>query len=307
MSTWTPKEDRGFAQGITHAAARLGNALTPPLVTWLMVAYTWRGSFWILGAISLVWALVWGWYFRDNPADHKRITPAEISTLPTLGKAREKVQVPWWALTKRMMPVTFVYFCYGWTLWLFLSWVPQYFQHSFGVDIKKAAIFSAISLFGGVVGDTLGGIISDWLLHKTGSLKIARRNVVIVGFIGIFLSLIPMLLVPSVEVATASLFFGFFFAEICIGPMWAIPMDIAPKYSGTASGLMNTGSAFAAIVSPVIGGWIIDTTGNWDLPFVGSMVLALVGATFAFTMRPERGFTEPTMQPRKDVPASATT
>jgi MFS family permease len=293
MSTWTPKEDRGFAQGITHAAARLGNALTPPLVTWLMVAYTWRGSFFILGAISILWALLWAYYFRDNPADHKHITPAEIATLPTLGQPREHVKVPWLALSKRMAPVTFVYFCYGWVLWLFLSWVPQYFQHSFGVDIKKAAIFSAITLFGGVVGDTLGGVISDKLLHRTGNLRIARTNVVMVGFIGIFLSLIPMLLVPSVEVATASLFFGFFFAEICIGPMWAIPMDIAPKYSGTASGLMNTGSALAAIVSPVIGGWIIDTTGNWDLPFAGSMMLALVGAAFAFTMRPERGFAEP--------------
>jgi MFS family permease len=293
MSTWTPKEDRGFAQGITHAAARLGNALTPPLVTWLLIAYTWRGSFWVLGGISLIWALVWCFYFRDNPADHRRITPAEIDALPTFGQPRERVHVPWLPLSRRMLPVTFVYFCYGWTLWLFLSWVPQYFQHTFGVDLKKAAIFAAISLFGGVVGDTAGGVISDWLLRRTGDLRVARRNLVICGFGGIFLSLVPMLLTPSVGIATASLFFGFFFAELCIGPMWAIPMDIAPLYSGTASGLMNTGSALAAIVSPVIGGWIIDATGSWELPFAGSMLLAVIGAGFAFTMHPERSFVHP--------------
>jgi MFS family permease len=73
-----------------------------------------------------------------------------------------------------------------------------------------------------------------------------------------------------------------------IGPMWAIPMDIAPEFSGTASGLMNTGSALAAIISPVIGGYLIQKTGNWMLPFIVSMVVILVGSALSFTMHPER-------------------
>ena len=72
--------------------------------------------------------------------------------------------------------------------------------------------------------------------------------------------------------------------------MWAIPMDIAPQFSGTASGLMNTGSALAAILSPVVFGWIIDRTGNWSLPFYGTMGLLLVGVVAAFAMRPDRTF-----------------
>jgi len=91
-------------------------------------------------------------------------------------------------------------------------------------------------------------------------------------------------------VAAGCLSLGFFFAELTIGPMWAIPMDIAPQFSGTAAGLMNVGSAFAAIVSPVVAGWIIDTTGNWNLPFVGSMMLMLLGAVMAFAMRPDQPF-----------------
>ncbi len=77
----------------------------------------------------------------------------------------------------------------------------------------------------------------------------------------------------NLYVSMACLSAGFFFAEMTIGPMWAIPMDIAPEYSGTASGMMNTGSALAAIISPVVGGFLIDRFGNWELPFVGSMVL----------------------------------
>jgi MFS family permease len=72
--------------------------------------------------------------------------------------------------------------------------------------------------------------------------------------------------------------------------MWSIPMDIAPKYSGTASGLMNTGSAIAAILSPTAFGYIVEWTGNWQLPFIGSLGLLLAGAAMAFTMHPERAF-----------------
>jgi MFS family permease len=73
-----------------------------------------------------------------------------------------------------------------------------------------------------------------------------------------------------------------------IGPMWAVPMDIAPKHAGTASGIMNSGSALAAIISPVVGGWLIDRTGNWNLPFIFSMVLMAAGIVLSFTMRPDR-------------------
>jgi MFS family permease len=72
--------------------------------------------------------------------------------------------------------------------------------------------------------------------------------------------------------------------------MWAIPMDIAPDYSGTASGMMNTGSALAAIISPVVGGYLIDKTGDWQLPFLGSMLLMVAGVLLAFRMRPGSRF-----------------
>src|SRR3954468_2042926 len=67
MSNWMPAEKRGFAQGITHAFARLGNALTPPLIAWLILLVSWRGSFVGVGTMSFVWANAWGIYFRDAP------------------------------------------------------------------------------------------------------------------------------------------------------------------------------------------------------------------------------------------------
>ncbi|MGZ6029809.1 MAG: hypothetical protein ACXWK5_10355, partial [Myxococcaceae bacterium] len=80
---------------------------------------------------------------------------------------------------------------------------------------------------------------------------------------------------------------GFFFLELAIGPMWAIPMDIAPKFSGTVSGLMNFGSAVAAIISPITFGFIVDRTGDWHLPFWGSVGILAVGCVSCFFMRPD--------------------
>ena len=68
MQAWTSPGRRGFAQGITHAFARLGNAVTPPIVAWLIVMVTWRGAFVALGCASLLWVFTWVWYFRDVPA-----------------------------------------------------------------------------------------------------------------------------------------------------------------------------------------------------------------------------------------------
>jgi MFS family permease len=292
MQSWTAPGRRGFAQGITHAFARFGNAITPPIVAWLIALITWRGSFVALGCCSLLWILVWAWYFRDNPADHPGITREELDELPNRGVPPivTRPRVPWKRLALRMLPVTVVYFCYGWTLWLYLNWLPSFFLHEYKLEIAKSALFASAVFFAGVGGDLLGGTISDAILKRTGDLRHARRNVVMAGFLGAFMCLLAMFLTRDLTLITLSLAGGFFFAELVIGPMWAIPMDIAPKYSGTASGLMNTGSALAAILSPLAFGYVADLTGDWHLPFIGSLGLLLLGALLAPLMHPERAF-----------------
>jgi MFS family permease len=293
MSYWTPKEKRGFAQGITHAFSRLGNTLTPFLVAWLTLATSWRGSFIMVGCISLLWVVAWMIYFRDDPGKHSAVTREEIAQLPPYGsKSSLGVKIPWRQLLPRMAPVTFVYFCYGWILWLYLSWIPSFFMGNFNLDLKKSALFSSGVFVSGVVGDTLGGIVSDFLFNKTGNAKLARCTMVAVMMTLCGLSLAPILFTRDMTIVALALSTGFFFAEMTIGPMWAIPMDIAPRYSGTASGLMNTGSALAAILSPVIGGYLIQVSGNWLLPFMVSAGVILLGAIFSFTMHPERPLAE---------------
>jgi len=290
MASWTPEANWGFAQGITHAFARLGNAITPPLIAALVVVVSWRGSFVVLAAVTLVWVLAWVWFFRDDPAAHPSLTAEELARLPARSRRRAQDTVPWLPLFRRMLPVTAVDFCYGWNLWLFLSWIPSFFYQNYQQDLKQSAFYSAGVFAGGVVGDTVGGLWSDRILRRSGDLAAARRNVIVTGMLGGFVFLLPVIMVHDVSVAAASLSLAFFCIELVVGPIWSVPMDIAPRHAGSASGMMNFGFGVAGIVSPFVFGYLIDVTGSWTWPFAGSVVLLLLGAALAFGMHPDRPF-----------------
>ncbi len=167
MQSWTPTGKRGFAQGITHSFARLGNAVTPPIVVALMIWLSWRGAFVVLGLVSMLWVIVWWLYYRDDPREHPAITPEDLALLPPPSAPKTAAKtVPWGRLIVRILPVTLTYFCYGWSLWLFLNWLPSFFLQGYKLDIKKSALFASGVFLAGVVGDALGGIISDYLFHS---------------------------------------------------------------------------------------------------------------------------------------------
>jgi MFS family permease len=290
MAAWVPERSWGFAQGITHSSARIGNAVTPPLIALLVGLVSWRGAFVVLALFSLLWVVLWLWYFRDVPVAPP-LTAEELATLPARGRAGGSSEpVPWLKLFRRMLPVTAVDFCYGWTLWLFLSWIPSFFYQNYQQNLMQSAFYSAGVFLAGVIGDTLGGVVSDRILHRTGDRTAARRNVIVAGMLGGFLFLIPVILVRDVNIAAISLAAAFFSVELVVAPIWAVPMDIAPKYSGSASGMMNFGFGVAGIISPFVFGYLIDRTGSWTLPFAGSICLLLLGAALAFRMHPDRPF-----------------
>src|SRR5260370_12593949 len=149
MQSWTPAGKRGFAQGVTHSFARFGNAVTPPLVAALMIwLRSWRGAFVVLGLVSLIWVVVWWLYYRDDPREHPSITPEDLARLPPPSAPKTAAKhVPWGRLIVRILPVTLTYFCYGWSLWLFLHLLPSFFLHGCHLDIQKSSVFPRGAFF----------------------------------------------------------------------------------------------------------------------------------------------------------------
>lgn len=288
---WMPATERGFAQGITHSFARLGGAVTPPIVLAIAVTYGWRESFFILGAISLVWSVAWIWLFRNTPVEHKWVSPEELAEIGVKSTEMHRVakgKTPWVLMIKRMWLVTFVDFCYGWSLWVFLTWLPSYLKDARGFDLKQMALFATLPLLAGVVGDTLGGVTSDYIFKKTHNLKLARRGLLVTGLTGALVFILPAIFTQSPLMAVYFLAASFFFLELTNAVLWSLPIDIAGKYAGTAGGMMNTGFGLAGIVSPAVFGFLIDASGSYQLPFVITAVLLLVGALSAVFIDPTK-------------------
>ncbi|HEX3863514.1 MAG TPA: MFS transporter [Stellaceae bacterium] len=290
LAKWTSADARGFGIGVTHAAGRIGAGITAPIVAVLITVMSWRLLFVVLGIASAIWAVVWLWFFRDDPREYPGISEEELATLPGADPtiAATSGPVPWRRLIPRVAPLMMTYFCMGWTGWLYVTWMPSLFSKNYDIDMKKSSMFFAVTFLCAMLAEFIGGIISDYLLQRSGSKKAARSLLVTVCLLLALAALIPAIFVHNLAVGVVSFTLALFFLDTAISPMWIATIDIAPDYVGSASALMNAAGAVAGILSPVAFGFILDRTGSWTLPFAVSMALMLLGAITAFWIRPEQ-------------------
>lgn len=287
MRNWYPPDRFGFIQGITHSASRLGAALAPPIVALLITWGDWRISFVTCGVVALVWAVIWWISFQDDPRDHVRIDPGRLEGLNvTLPNKRAKAPV--WLLTRQMFPVTLVMFAYGWALWIFVSWLPLYFVNQHGLDLKNSAFLTSGLFFAGLIGNTVGGVASDHILKRTGKSRLARCSIIACSLFGAAILLAPTMFTDNLYVIVPLLAFAMFFLELTIAPMYAIPMDISKEFAGLGSAYVILGVGLSGIISPVVFGWLIDRTGNWNIPFATGVVVLLSGSIGVVWLRPDK-------------------
>lgn len=301
MSRWIPRDRNGFVQGVVHSASRLGTAAAPIIVAALIAAVSWRFSFIAVGIVSILWAVLWFILFRDQPKDVKSISAVELGELSGVPSAADRPPVPWKRLARSILPVTAVDFGYGWVAWVFFTWIPTLLSNTYHSSILATGVLSTLTLLPGVVGDTLGGVLSDRIARRTGNAMRARRTLLLVGFIGASILMIPILFAPGVIATVICLGLAFFFLELTNAQLWSIPMDVAPTWSGAASGMMNSGFAIAGVVSALVGGILIQWTTGFGWIF-GVSILILVGATvIAAVMRPKR--VDPIASPEEIISA----
>jgi len=280
LSRWMLPSERGFAQGITHAGSRLGAAVTPAFVAWIIVHYGWRTAFVSFGSLGVIWSLVWFWYYRDHPAQHSGVNAAELELIaPVAGKRVTPIgAVPWKRIlsSSQMWILSTAYFCYGYSLAVYLDWFPKYLNSERGFSIEKMGIYASLPLLAGTFGDLAGGWISDILAGRMPLAK-ARRVVAVGGFT---LGAIAILAACFAHDPVQSVLYSclaMFGLELTVGVSWAIPLDIGGDFAGSVSAVMNTWGNLGGAVSTTLSGYFVKYYG-WNATFIVMSILAAFGA-----------------------------
>lgn len=282
LSRWMLPSERGFAQGVTHAGSRLGAALTPPLVVWIMHHYGWRAAFVSFGSLGLVWAAVWYWYYRDTPDEHLSVNAAERQLIhSSIGELRSKTtpRVPWRAIlrSRTLWLLSAMYFCYGYCLAVYLDWFPTYLRDHRGFNLKQMGFYAMLPLLAGTIGDLAGGWTTDWWYKRTRHLRSARSLVGTAGFIVAASAILPATLTEDPLTSVWFSCLAVFGIELTVGVSWAVPLDIGGDFAGSVSAVMNTCGNIGGAISPLLLAYLVKGYG-WDAPFYVACGLCVAAA-----------------------------
>ncbi len=291
LANWYPPSARGFLQGITHAAARVGAAIAVPIVVALVIAFhNWRPSYYILGAVGLVWAVLFYFFFRDKPSQVKTVNASELAIIDrgrsaAAASTATRPTVPWKRIlsSKDIWILAITQFIYGYTFWIYFTWLPTYLTGERHFSFAQLGIVASLPLFGGVLGDITGGWASDQLYKVTGNLNLARRTTIVISFIGAAAFTVPAILTKSPLTAELLTIGTLFMLECAVSNIWAVAMDLGGEYySGTVSGFVSMAFGIAGIIAPSVFGIQKDATGTSLVGFMTGSVLLVLGAFLIF-------------------------
>jgi ACS family glucarate transporter-like MFS transporter len=294
ITRWIPTQERGLANGLIFAGVGAGAGSAPALVTYIMLHYGWRWSFWFSALIGLVVGVIWYLAGRDAPEEHSLVSPSELAhiqqgrSLASQSVGSPGKKVPWSKIlqSREVWAVTLSYFCYGYVAAIFFTWFYIYLAQVRGLDLRSSEFYSALPPLAMVACSLLGGVINDKL-----SLAYGKRT----GRCGIAafaLALASILLVLGSRAAsapTASLVLagGAGALYLAQSSYWSVTADIAGPSAGSASGFMNMGAQFGSAVTALLTP-IIAAHFGWTYPFLAAAILSALGALAWLFVNPSR-------------------
>jgi MFS family permease len=279
FTTWLPKSERDRAQGLLWLAARWSGAFTPLVVAYLLDLMSWRRAFELFGVVGVIWAIAFFKWFRDDPRTHPSVNEAEMALMPTRAETAHGGETPWGRIlgSRSVWLLCLQYAClsYGW--YFYVTWLPTYLREARHTGVKFGALLSALPLLLGGIGSLTSAQIIPRLARRVG-LRLARRIVAVIGFVGASASIVGFLQIADPARAMFLLGLAGFFNDFVMPAAWAGCMDIGGRSSGTVSGSMNMLGNIGGALSPLAIGYILTyTNNNWTLTFYLSSAIYLLG------------------------------
>ncbi len=291
VGLWGPITERGTAIATISAGSSLGAALGAPFVAWIISVSSWRWSFVVTGALGLVWVVIW----RSAVS-----TPEKTSWLPEperqrilaergggLAEVPDQGGIGYLGLIRcpAMWGLFISQGCMVYTVYLYLSWLPNYLQTQRHMSVMGSGLYTALPfLIASVVN-----IVANWIGDKALSLDAVhagkRRYLVAICLI----LTASGLLIPYVESLTAMIVlvtFAVSFANCGPATNGALTNDLlrSPADAGRALAFLVLGGNTFGLCAPIVTGYLVEATGSFNSAFIAAGVIALVGAVAALTL-----------------------
>lgn len=283
VSRWFPPTQRASMSGVLLMASQIGGAIAPLLVVPIQIRYGWRASFYIFGALGVIWAAVWYTWFRDFPAEKPGVSLSEINETASARAAHGHTNGFPWRIALRSESVLAMMgtaFCYVYVYTFFQTWFHTFLVRGRGFS-EESLVFSALPYVVAACANLTGGAASDLMVRRLG-LKWGRRSLGIAGLGSAALFTIAAMITRQqlLTVILLSLVYGAITFQQA--GVFGVCLDIGRKHAGSMVGLMNTSAQVGGLMSSVAYGYIVDYFHSYDAPFIPMAALLFIGGILWF-------------------------
>lgn len=304
VADWLSSRERAIALSNSLVAVPLAGVVGGPVVTQLMAVTGWRGMFMALMLLGLAWLPLWWFLFRDFPEHSPRVNDAELRHIrdgretPRDGDARQmhraRRHAPglWRFLLTHptLLANNWAFFVFGYFLFFFFTWLPGYFQQAYQLNLKAVGLFTVLPWLLAAVLLWGCGYLSDYVLRRTGRLRLARSYPIWISQLLAAASILPLIFTHELWVALTFISLAVGFSMSANAAFYAINVDVAQRRSGTALGVMDTLLAVAGFAAPAVTGWLVERSGSFDAPFWLLFGLAISSVVVVILFHhPDRG------------------
>lgn len=305
VSRWFPVVERARAMGFVLMSLQIGGALAPILIVPIQVAFGWRTSFYVLGAVGVVWCIAWYWWYRDTPAENPKVTRAEIEEIGEHTFANNH-SLPWAVALRstNLWAIMLVAFSYVFALYFFISWLHTFLVKGRGFSEGDLLLSMAPAVLG-ACGNVCGGFVSDALVRRLG-LKWGRRSVGLTGLSVAAVCTVATILTTG-KFATL-LFLGLVYAGITLQQtvIATVTIDISRKYVGGILGTLNMAANVGGFLFSVSFGYFVKWFGSYDLALIPVALMLTISALLWFRIdATEELIPEAQVEPVTEIAVSA--